>query len=313
MPIVVTGAAGFIGSHVCRALLKRGDAVVGVDKGISGSPLKAARLATLTGYPGWRFVEGDVARLETCESLSADHGAVEAIIHLAAQPGVRRSLERPIETVTENVVGSVAVFDAARRSPRPPRIVYASSSSVYGDDSPSPLSETQATYRPTSLYALTKRIDEIVADHYADAWRIDATGLRFFTVYGPWGRPDMAPWLFASAILDRRPLRVFNNGEHERDFTYIDDVVAGVLAAIDRTLEPIAAGLPHRIYNIGSGSRVPLMHFIGELERIIGSKAVLEFAPMQFMISGRATTPPIESPFPMPFANVMMSGVMPWA
>ncbi|MEX0851983.1 MAG: NAD-dependent epimerase/dehydratase family protein [Bauldia sp.] len=281
MTVVVTGAAGFIGYHVCRALLDRGGDVVGVDQDVAGSRLKSGRLGELGEPKGWRFIDGDITQLATVERLLADFGEVATVVHLAAQPGVRLSLERPIETTTTNVVGQVAVFEAVRRSPASPHVVYASSSSVYGNDSPLPLSERQERHRPASLYGLTKLADELIAAHYADAWGVQSTGLRFFTVYGPWGRPDMAPWLFASAMLAGRPIRVFNHGRHERDFTYIDDIVAGVLAAIDRASAHEAGGVRHAIYNLGGSRRVPLLAFIAELERATGAKALIEFAPMQ--------------------------------
>ncbi len=235
MTVLVTGAAGFIGYHVAAALLARGDEVIGIDdlNPYYDVGLKRARLARLEAQPGFRFVEGDIADRDAVAALPA-LAPIDRIVHLAAQAGVRYSLEQPRAYVRANLVGHPEMLELARALPGLRHFVYASSSSVYGASSALPFALDDACAAPQSLYAATKRADELMSYSYCHLYGIRATGLRFFTVYGPWGRPDMAPMLFARAILEGKPIRLFNGGEMARDFTYIDDVTAGVLAALDR-------------------------------------------------------------------------------
>ena len=282
MKVIVTGAAGFIGMHVARLLLDQGHQVVGID---SLSPyysvaLKQDRLARLEA-PGFSFVAADVADREAMFQTFEIHHDAGHVLHLAAQAGVRHSLTDPYAYVTSNVMGHLVMLEAARRLTGLERVVYASTSSVYGAIRETPFSVRQCTTKPVSIYAATKMSNELVARVYADTYGIPSIGLRFFTVYGPWGRPDMATWLFTEAILAGRPVRVFNNGAMRRDFTYVDDIVAGVAAALTCPLVPDADGLPHRIYNLGNHRSEALLDFIAVLERALDRKAVLEMAPMQ--------------------------------
>lgn len=281
MRVVVTGAAGFIGSHVAMALLERGDEVLGIDNlnDYYDVSLKNARLARLSERPAFTFVRADVSDRDSMASVLGGVPA-DAIVHLAAQAGVRHSLVDPYVYVDANVMGQVVMLEQARRMPGLRCFVYASTSSVYGANTDLPFSVHQRVDQPISLYAATKRAGELIAQVYSHLYRIPATGLRFFTVYGPWGRPDMAAYLFAEAIASGRPISVFNGGDMQRDFTYVDDIVAGVLAAIDR---PPADGgdVPHRIYNLGNHRSEHLLDFIGEIERAMGRKAELKFEPIQ--------------------------------
>jgi UDP-glucuronate 4-epimerase len=279
MKMLVTGVAGFIGSHVARAALARGDQVIGVDNlnAYYDPALKHARLDRLQGERHFTFVEASISDMGAIERLVSTHADIETVVHLAAQAGVAYSIENPLAYTDSNVTGQVVMFEAARRLPRLRHIVYASSSSVYGLNEDVPFRETDRTDRPASLYAATKRAGELIAHSYAHVHGIASSGLRFFTVYGPWGRPDMAPWLFTSAILDGRPIPVFNNGLMERDFTYVDDIVAGVLAAIDRTPLPGE----NRLFNLGNNKPVPLLDFIATIERATGRKAEIRFEPMR--------------------------------
>jgi UDP-glucuronate 4-epimerase len=285
MAVLVTGAAGFIGYHVSAALLARGEEVVGVD---NVTPyydvrLKEARLARLAEQPGFAFHRLSIADRDSVFALIDARSDLDRVVHLAAQAGVRYSLENPYAYVEANVMGQVVMLEAARRLPRLRNFVYASSSSVYGGNEKQPFSVDDAVERPVSLYAATKRADELIAHSYAHLYGIPAVGLRFFTVYGPWGRPDMAAYLFADAICAGRPIRVFNGGRMARDFTYIDDIVAGVLAALDRPPAGGAAtgGVPHRIYNLGNSRPEQLLDFIAILERALGRTAHRELLPMQ--------------------------------
>ena len=282
MSIMVTGAAGFIGFHVAQALLRRGDCVVGVDNltPYYDPALKRARLDRLTGYQGFRHLDIDLADPTATEALVADR-RISGIVHLAAQPGVRYSLIDPYSYVGANVMGQVVVLEAARQLPDLRHLVYASSSSVYGANETLPYAVGTAVDRPVSLYAATKRSAELIVRTYAHLFAIPATGLRFFTVYGPWGRPDMAAYLFVDAIVNNRPIKVFNNGAMQRDFTYIDDIVAGVVAALDRPAPPDADGVPHRLYNLGNNRAEQLTDFIAALEQALGRKADQRFEPMQ--------------------------------
>ena len=276
--ILVTGAAGFIGAAVSRALLARGDAVIGVDNLVPyyDVALKQARLKTLTGQPGFEFRQIDISDRDA--TLALAQAPIDAIVHLAAQPGVRYSLENPYAYVTANVMGQVVMLELARACAQLKHFVYASSSSVYGANTRTPFAVGDAVDRPNSLYAATKRADELFGHTYAHLYGIPSTGLRFFTVYGPWGRPDMAPMLFTKAILTGEPIKVFNHGEMWRDFTFIDDIVAGVIAALDR---PASGTPPHALYNLGNHKSEKLTDFIAQIEKAIGKKAVMAMAPMQ--------------------------------
>ncbi len=280
MPVLVTGAAGFIGSNVCLRLLERGEAVVGVDdmNAYYDPALKKARLARLAGRPGFSFHELDIAQ-EGALAAFSDAG-IDRVVHLAAQAGVRHSLENPRAYLRSNLAGHLEVLEFCRFLPACRHLVYASSSSVYGGNTKVPFSEADPVDRPVSLYAATKKADELMSHAYAHLYGTAQTGLRFFTVYGPWGRPDMAYWLFTEAMLAGRPIRVFNGGEMWRDFTYIDDVVEAVVAVLDR---PPAAGegAPARIYNVGNNRPVRLGDFIDTLERVLGVTAVRRDEPMQ--------------------------------
>lgn len=280
-PVLVTGAAGFIGAAVSHALLNRGCAVIGVDNvnAYYSPALKRARLVRLASRGGFTFHEIDIA---DHAGLSQIAGAREAkvIVHLAAQAGVRYSLENPFAYATSNLVGHLSVLELARHSPARPHLVYASSSSVYGTNAVAPFAEADPCAHPVSLYAATKRADELMSDAYAKLYGIAQTGLRFFTVYGPWGRPDMAYWSFAENILAGRAIKVFNNGDLKRDFTFVDDIVAGVVAIALSDRRP-AGPVPHALYNIGNNRPVQLLRFIEILEGALGRTASKEFAPMQ--------------------------------
>ena len=280
--ILVTGAAGFIGAAVCRALLARGDAVIGIDNlsDYYDIRLKEARLATLA-QNNFTFRKADIADKDAMLALAADD--MTGIVHLAAQPGVRYSLENPYAYVTANVMGQTVMLEMARalqcsRRAAFKHFVYASSSSVYGTNQKTPFAVGDAVEHPNSLYAATKRADELFARAYAHLYGLPCTGLRFFTVYGPWGRPDMAPILFAKAIAAGEPIKVFNHGEMWRDFTYVDDIVDGILRTLDR---PASGGPPHALYNLGNHKSEKLTDFIAEIEKALGRKAQMIMAPMQ--------------------------------
>jgi UDP-glucuronate 4-epimerase len=280
MTVLVTGAAGFIGYHVSAALLARGERVVGIDNlnAYYDVALKQARLARLTPQPGFRFERIDIADRDAVHALADRHPGIDRIVHLAAQAGVRHSLIDPYAYVRSNVMGQVVMLELARRLTAMRHFVYASSSSVYGANTDMPFSVDQRVDAPNSLYAATKRADELIAHTYAHLYGLSATGLRFFTVYGPWGRPDMSPMIFARAILAGEPIRVFNHGEMWRDFTYIDDIVAGVVRALDK---PASGAPPHALYNLGNERSEKLTDYIATIEGAIGKKAVLQFEPMQ--------------------------------
>ncbi|MBX9296467.1 NAD-dependent epimerase [Chromobacterium piscinae] len=279
MKILVTGAAGFIGRAVCEALLRRsGVTVFGIDNlnDYYAVELKNARLATLQGVPGFHFHKLDVADWVGMETLFAQE-RFDYVIHLAAQAGVRYSLQNPHAYAESNLMGFTNVLEACRRYPVK-HLVFAGSSSIYGSRTEVPFSEDQRVDLPVSFYAATKRANELMAASYSHLYGLPTTSLRFFTVYGPWGRPDMAPWLFADAILNGRPIKVFNHGKMQRDFTYIDDIVEGVV----RVMEHVPSGeLPHAIFNIGNHQPVALMRFIEITERACGREAVKEYLPMQ--------------------------------
>ncbi|HET9149587.1 MAG TPA: NAD-dependent epimerase/dehydratase family protein [Alphaproteobacteria bacterium] len=281
MTVLVTGAAGFIGMHVSEALLARGDAVVGIDNlnDYYDVKLKEARLRCLSERKGFTFQRLDIADRRAMEDFAAAHPSIDRIVHLAAQAGVRYSLVNPHAYVDSNIVGHLNVLELARHASGMKHVVYASSSSVYGGNTKLPFAVEDKIDRPVSLYAATKGADELMSHAYTHLYGFPQTGLRFFTVYGPWGRPDMAYYLFTKAIFAGEPIRVFNNGDMRRDFTWIGDIVAGVLAALDRP--PSGSGLPYRLYNIGNNNAENLLDFIAAIERACGAKAKIDFAPMQ--------------------------------
>jgi UDP-glucuronate 4-epimerase len=279
--VLLTGAAGFIGFHVAQALLDAGISIVGIDNlnAYYQVSLKQARLKQLENREGFTFYQTDIADHLALLAVPTANQA-DVIVHLAAQAGVRYSLENPFAYAQSNLLGHLSVLELARHSQKKPRLVYASSSSVYGANSKAPFSEEDRVDNPVSLYAATKRSDELLSESYSSLYGISQIGLRFFTVYGPWGRPDMAYWSFTRDIIEGRPIRVFNNGDLERDFTYVDDIVAGVVST---TLNQPASGNDrlHRIYNIGNNRPVRLMRFIEILEQAIGRKAEKIFETMQ--------------------------------
>ena len=278
MTTVVTGAAGFIGSFVAQALLDRGDHVVGVDNlnGYYDPRLKQARLQRLEAQPGFEFRRFDIADAEATGGLFRHHRPSH-VVHLAAQAGVRHSLEAPQAYVDANVTGFLNVLEAARAEP-PQHLVYASTSAVYGGNVELPFSTDQRTDTPLSLYAATKRANELMAHAYGHLFGLPMTGLRFFTVYGPWGRPDMALFKFTQRILAGQPIDVFNHGNHKRDFTYIDDIVDGVVRALDQPPESDQAG---PVYNLGNSQPVALDHFIAVIETQLGKTAEKRMLPLQ--------------------------------
>jgi len=282
MTVLVTGAAGFIGSHAAHALLDRGDEVVGVDdlNDYYEVSLKEARLARLQARNGFSFAKLDIADREAVGRLIEANPQIDRVIHLAAQAGVRYSLIDPYIYIRSNVEGHVVLVEACRRLPNLRHFVYASSSSVYGANTKLPFAVADRTDQPVSLYAATKKSMEEISEAYARMFGVPLTGLRFFTVYGPWGRPDMAAFIFARKILANEPIQVFNHGDMRRDFTYIDDIVAGVLGCLDRPPNG-ADGPPCRLYNIGNHRSEALMDFIGIIEASLGRKATVEFMPMQ--------------------------------
>ena len=282
MTVLVTGAAGFIGYSTSKALLQRGERVIGIDdlNDYYAVTLKQARLAELARFPDFSFHRLDIAERGAVCDLAAREGAIDRVVHLAAQAGVRYSLTNPHAYVSANIVGQLEVLEACRQLPRLRHLVFASSSSVYGGNTKLPFAITDPVDTPRSLYAASKKADELMGYCYAHLHRLPMTALRFFTVYGPWGRPDMAAWIFTEAILAGRPVRLFNHGKMRRDFTYIDDIVAGVLAALDRP--PADDGAPpYRVYNLGNHRSEELTRFIALIEAALGRKAVIELAPME--------------------------------
>jgi len=290
--ILVTGAAGFIGYHTSERLLARGDTVVGLDNvnDYYDPTLKEARLARLQGQPGFTFVKMDLGDRAGIERLFATE-RFDKVINLAAQAGVRYSLTNPHTYIDSNLVGFLHILEGCRHH-GVQHLTYASSSSVYGANTAMPFSVHQNVDHPLSLYAATKKANELMAHTYSHLYGLPTTGLRFFTVYGPWGRPDMALFLFTKAILEGRPIDVFNHGQMRRDFTYIDDIVEGVIRTSDHTAppntvwdsdcpDPATSKAPYRIYNIGNNNPVELMHLIGTLEQALGRTAVKNMLPMQ--------------------------------
>ena len=292
MRILVTGAAGFIGFHLTQRLLARGDTVVGVDdlNPYYDVTLKEARLARLTAMPRFEFTRANIAERGAIEAIFG-RGRFDAVANLAAQAGVRYSIENPYAYVDANVMGFMNVLEGARHN-KAGHLVFASTSSIYGLNTRLPLDERQNTDHPVSLYAATKKANEAMAHSYAHLFRLPCTGLRFFTVYGPWGRPDMALFKFTRGILAGEPIPVFNSGKMVRDFTYVDDIVEGVIRVIDRPAEanarwdpkdpdPSTSSAPYRIFNIGNNARVELMTYIRAIESALGMKGRLDLLPMQ--------------------------------
>jgi UDP-glucuronate 4-epimerase len=290
--VLVTGAAGFIGLHVAQRLLSRGDQVVGLDNlnDYYDPALKLARLALLDPEAGFRFVKLDVADRAGVEALFAAE-KFDGVVHLAAQAGVRYSLQNPHAYIDSNITGFNHILEGCRHHGIG-HLVYASSSSVYGGNAALPFSEHHNVDHPVSLYAATKKANELMAHTYSHLFRLPTTGLRFFTVYGPWGRPDMALFLFTRAILEGKPIDVFNHGRMLRDFTYIDDISDGVVRTLDRPAtpdpaydaaapDPARSNAPYRVFNIGNADPVPLMAFIEAIEQAVGRKAQKNFLPMQ--------------------------------
>jgi len=282
MLVFVTGVAGFIGFHCAKSLLRDGIAVHGIDNlnDYYDPALKRARLEQLKAHANFRFIPGSIVDRALMLGLDAELAAATHLLHLAAQPGVRYSLENPLAYLEANVLGHGVVLELARRLPKLEHFVYASSSSVYGGGK-GPLSPDSDADHPISVYGATKRAGELLADCYSQLYRLPATGLRYFTVYGPWGRPDMAPYLFSMAILRGERIQVFNRGNLRRDFTYIDDIVAGTRAALARIPGPDARGRRHALYNLGADRPQPLMHFIEVVERACGRKAMRDLVDMQ--------------------------------
>lgn len=292
MKILVTGAAGFIGSTASLKLLARGDEVVGLDNlnDYYDVNLKKDRLKRLLDKPGFRFVQMDIADRPGMEALFVAE-KFDRVIHLAAQAGVRYSLKNPHAYIDSNIVGFTNILEGCRHS-KVQHLVYASSSSVYGGNTKMPFSEHDSVDHPVSLYAATKKANELMAHTYSHLYGLPTTGLRFFTVYGPWGRPDMALFLFTKAILEGRAIDVFNYGKMQRDFTYVDDIVEGVIRVLDRTAEvnptydavaadPATSNAPYRVFNIGNNNPVPLLDFIGCIESALGMKAEKNLLPLQ--------------------------------
>ncbi|MEE2995707.1 MAG: NAD-dependent epimerase/dehydratase family protein [Pseudomonadota bacterium] len=282
MKTLVTGAAGFIGFHTANGLLDRGYEVIGIDcvNDYYSVDLKNARLDELRKREGFHFHRLNLSDRGAWNEIKAAISGVTGAIHLAAQAGVRHSIDNPFDYVDANLAGHMTVLELCRQQPDFEHLVYASSSSVYGSNNKLPFSVEDRTDTPVSLYAATKRANEHMSYSYSHLYGIPQTGMRFFTVYGPWGRPDMALFLFADAIMDGRPIEVFNNGDMSRDFTFIDDIVAGVVSSYENP--PSAAdGPPHRVYNIGNNRSVPLMRLIQILEEALGRKAEMIMRPMQ--------------------------------
>jgi len=282
-PVLVTGAAGFIGFHTCLRLLKSGKAVVGIDNlnDYYDVNLKKDRIKELEKFDNFTFVKVEISDKAEMEKLWSDYGPFKRVVHLAAQAGVRYSLENPYAYITSNCMGHVTVLEMCRHTEGFEHLVYASSSSVYGGNEKLPYSVHDHVDHPISLYAATKRSDELISHSYAHLYDLPQTGMRFFTVYGPWGRPDMALFIFTKAICEGRKLPVFNHGKMKRDFTYVDDIIDGVLAALDRP--PVREGkkAPCRVLNIGNTRSEDLMDFISLIEAELGKKAELELLPMQ--------------------------------
>lgn len=292
MKFLVTGAAGFIGSHLSLTLLERGDEVVGIDNlnDYYDVNLKQARLARLQAHEAFQFIKLDLADRAGMEKLFQDH-QFDRVVNLAAQAGVRYSIENPHAYVDSNIVGFVNILEGCRHS-QVAHLSYASSSSVYGANTRQPFSEHHNVDHPVALYAASKKANELMAHSYSNLYKLPTTGLRFFTVYGPWGRPDMALFLFTKGILEDQPINIFNNGDMIRDFTFIDDIIEGVVRVTDKIPEPnpqwngddpdpASSFAPYRVYNIGNNTPVKLMDFVHAIEKALGKQAIKNMLPMQ--------------------------------
>ena len=292
MKILVTGSAGFIGMHVCERLLARGDQVHGIDNlnDYYDVALKEARLARLLGQPGFHFERMDISDAAAISKLFREN-SFDVVVNLAAQAGVRYSLENPQAYIDANIVGFTNILEGCRHS-RVGHLVYASSSSVYGGNTKMPFSESDSVDHPVSLYATTKKANELMAHTYSHLFGLPTTGLRFFTVYGPWGRPDMALFMFTKAIRSGQPIDIFNDGNMVRDFTYVDDIVEGIIRVIDKPAEanpqfdalmpdPATSNVPYRIFNIGNNRPTPLMDYVAAIEDALCREAEKNFLPMQ--------------------------------
>jgi UDP-glucuronate 4-epimerase len=284
LKILVTGVAGFIGYHVAASLLARGAQVTGIDNinDYYDTSLKKARLQQLETLPeagNFRFSKLDISHDDEM-AIFFETVEVDSIVHLAAQAGVRYSMENPHAYIDANIRGFMNILTGAQRS-EVNHLVYASSSSVYGNSKTVPFSTEDQVDRPVSMYAATKKSNELMAHVYSHLYQLPTTGLRFFTVYGPWGRPDMSPFLFANAIFNETPIKLFNHGKHQRDFTYIDDIVEGVVNVLDSPPVAGSESVPYKIYNIGNNAPIELLDYVATLERHIGKKAVTKLAPLQ--------------------------------
>ena len=288
MAIVVTGVAGFIGFNVARLLLARGEEVIGIDNlnDYYSVDLKKTRLSEIENNPAFTFLKLDFSDFEALKSALDKHD-VKKVIHLGAQAGVRYSLTNPFVYAQSNLIGHLNIMEYCRHKQGFKHLVYASSSSVYGGNKNMPFSVDDRVDNPVSLYAATKKADELMSQSYAHLYRLPQTGLRFFTVYGPWGRPDMAMWIFTKKILAGEPIPVFNHGDMLRDFTYIDDIIDGIVRCLDNppaddnTMHTIGSNAPHRLYNIGNNNTVKLLDMIKVLEEALGKKAEMDLLPMQ--------------------------------
>lgn len=326
MKVLVTGAAGFIGMHVCQILLARGDAVIGIDNlnDYYDPRLKQARLAQLTPHASFRFVQGDIADAKILQQVFADEQP-QRVINLAAQAGVRYSLKNPAAYIQSNLVGFANLLECCRNY-AVEHLVYASSSSVYGANTHMPFSVHDNVDHPLSLYAATKKANELMAHSYSHLYRLPTTGLRYFTVYGPWGRPDMSPWLFTSAILEGRPIDVFNHGKMQRDFTFIDDIAEGSVRVLDHIAQanpdfstdspdPGSGNAPYKVYNIGNHQPMELMRFIETIEQALGIEAKKNFLPMQAgdVIATYADVDALKADIGFEPATPLAEGIKKWA
>ena len=287
MSVLVTGSAGFIGMHTANALLDRNEEVIGIDSinDYYDPELKRARLEKLRVNKNFYFEKLDFAAPGSLNLLIQKYPEIDRIIHLGAQAGVRYSIDNPHQYMQSNLCGQLAILEFCKSKMRDSRpiknFVYASSSSVYGSNKQIPFSINDNTDQPVSFYGATKKAGEVMAHSYAHLYQIPTIGLRFFTVYGPWGRPDMSPYIFTNSILNEKPIKVFNKGEMMRDFTFIDDIVSGILGALDTPPINLSASPPHKIYNLGNNKPVSLMNYINVIERACNKKAIIDLQPMQ--------------------------------
>ncbi len=290
--IIITGSAGFIGFSLCQKLLERGDDIVGVDNqnDYYDPKIKEARVEILSKYPKYKHYNSDITDRDSLDRIFEENSP-KIVVNLAAQAGVRYSIENPLAYINSNIVGFANILESCRHQ-KVKHLVYASTSSVYGANTKMPFSEHDSVNHPLSLYAASKKSNELMAHTYSYLYKLPATGLRFFTVYGPWGRPDMALFKFTKAILEKKPIDVFNYGNHTRDFTYIDDIVVGIIRTLDNPAkinsdwdsnkpDPASSKAPWRVYNIGNNKPVKLMDYIHALEKSLGKKAKINFLPLQ--------------------------------